>query len=419
MVPAALTKALQLRQLPFEHLIETTRKQLLIIILAGTIGRSVTGGQTWANLHYLLGLRALGHDAYYLEDVGEWSETYDWRTQCNTNSLDHPANYIDHALSAHGFGNKWIYRTNDDCRGMSIAQFGELCEQADLLLIRGVPILVWRPDYDAPRRRAFIDVDPGFTQIRLANREPAFVETMAHCESVFTYATRMGRPDCTIPSAERIWHPTVPPIDLDAWPALTPIPTAPWTTIVRWRGVNDVQHNGVRYGQRDQEFPKFFGLPHATGARFRIALIGDGRTALEVNGWEVVDGGEATPDLESYRRFISDSRGELGIAKQCYVDTRGGWISDRSVSYLAAGRPVIVQDTGIGDWLSVGRGVLTFQSYGDAAAAVADLEANYELHAASARQIAERFFDAKHVLGKLLDEANNSIVTFNHPVGKA
>ena len=382
----------------------------MIIVVAGTIGRSVTGGQAWANLHYLLGLRALGHDVYYLEDVGHWSETYDWQTQCNTSSLDHPASYIERVLAAHGFADKWIYSTTDESRGMILAQLRELCDEADLLLIRGVPMLVWREEYDAPCRRAFIDVDPAFTQIRLANQEPAFVETLTRCETLFTYATRIQRADCLIPSAGRTWHPTVPPIDLDTWRAAPLLENAPLTTVVRWRGVYDVEHEGVRYGQRDQEFPKFFELPRATGLCFRVALIGGGREQLESHGWQVIDGGQTTQDLDSYRAFITQSRGEFGIAKQCYVDTRGGWFSDRSASYLAAGRPVVIQDTGVGDWLPCGRGVLMFRTFAEAVAAVADLEANYKLHSIHAHRIAKNYFDATHVLGKLLDEARESIV---------
>jgi len=385
-------------------------------MVAGTIGRSVTGGQTWANLHYLLGLRALGHDVYYLEDVGEWSETYDWENQCNTNSLDHPAHYIDRALAPHGFADKWIYRTSDESRGMGLERFYSLCEDADLMLIRGVPMLVWRREYDAPGQRSFIDVDPGFTQIRLANREQALVETVARCETLFTYGTRIGQPDCTIPTVGRVWHATVPPIDLDAWPRQSPCADGPLTMIVRWRGVHDVQHNGVRYGQRDQEFPRFLELPRQTGARFQVALIGEGRELLEAHGWEVVDGGQVTKDLDAYRKIIVESSAEFGVAKNCYVETRGGWISDRSASFLAAGRPVVIQDTGIGDWLPVGKGVLTFQSVGDAAAAVAELKAHYEWHALEARRTAETYFGGHHVLGKLLNNAGVSTVKAFAPI---
>jgi hypothetical protein len=130
-----------------------------------------------------------------------------------------------------------------------------------------------------------------------------------------------------------------------------------------------------------------------------------GRELLEKHGWKVVDGGYATRDLDAYHKFIAESHGEFGVAKNCYVDTHGGWFSDRSASFLAAGRPVVIQDTGIGDWLPIGRGVLTFRSASEAVAAVAELEANYEWHAVHARQIAETYFDAKRVLGKLLNEA--------------
>jgi hypothetical protein len=199
-----------------------------------------------------------------------------------------------------------------------------------------------------------------------------------------------------------VWHPTVPPIDLDAWP-VAPLPgSAPLTTIVRWRGVHDVELNGVRYGQRDKEFPKFFDLPRLTGAGFRIALIGGGRVELESHGWEVVDGGDATSTLDSYRDFIIRSRAEFGIAKQCYVETCGGWISDRSVSYLAAGRPVVVQDTGADETLTQEGGMLTFGNLDEAVSAIADLNANYDHHAAQAAQLAMDHFDAKAVLTRLL-----------------
>jgi hypothetical protein len=380
----------------------------LLIILTGSIGRSVTGGQAWANLHYLLGLRALGHDVYYLEDAGDWSETYDWRTQCNTDSLDHPARFLRETLESHGFADKWMYRTSHDCRGMSLDRLRQLCRCADLLLIRGVPMLRWRQEYDEPRRRAFIDVDPGFTQLRLLNQEPAFVETIAHCESLFTFATQIGQPGCKIPTAGRAWRPTVPPVDREAWPPAPPVAHEALTTIVRWRGVHDVKFDGIQYGQRDKEFPKFFALPSLTGTPFRVALIGGGREALTSHGWEVVDGGDATANLDNYREFIVRSRAEFGVAKQCYVETRGGWISDRSVSYLAAGRPVIVQNTGVGDEFLSGRGMITFHQVDEAVAAVAEVNAHYQEHAAAALSLARDCYDAQQVLSRLIDEATVS-----------
>jgi hypothetical protein len=380
----------------------------VIVILAGTIGRSVTGGQAWANLHYLLGLRALGHEAYYLEDVGSWSETYDWQSQENTTSMDYPARFINDSLTPYGFGDRWAYRSTDEGRGIPLANLKELCRAADLLIVRGVPLLSWRDDYDLPRRRAFIDVDPGFTQLRILNNEPALAETVANCETLFTFATAIGQPQCLIPDVGRKWRPTLPPIHSAAWSSVPAAVDAPFTTIVRWRGVHDVELRGVRYGQRDQEFPKFFDLPQRTGERFRIALLGDGRAALEAHGWEVVDGGDATTTIGSYRNFILQSKAEFGIAKQCYVEMRGGWISDRSVSYLAAGRPVVVQDTGVGEEFCNDIGFVTYRTAGEAAAAVIDVSENYQAHAQRTSALIGSHFEAERVIAKLLAAACDS-----------
>jgi hypothetical protein len=377
----------------------------MIILLAGTIGRSVTGGQAWANLNYLLGLRALGHDAYYIEDVGDWSETYDWQTQCNTTSLDLPAAFIRDSLTPYQYGDRWTYRTTDDCRGMSSRQLSELCAAADLLIIRGVPMLSWRDEYDLPRRRVFIDVDPGFTQLRMLDGEHALCDTVERCETLFTYGTAFGQSQCLIPSAGRTWRPTIPPIDVSAWSANPPATDAPFSTIVRWRGVHDVTLNGVRYGQRDQEFPKFFDMPRLTGERFRVALLGDGRSALATHGWDVADGGEVTTTTDSYRSFIVQSKAEFGIAKQCYVDMRGGWISDRSVCYLAAGRPVVVQDTGVSDEFRGKSGFLTYRDRDEAVAAIAEVSTDYAFHAAGANALARDRFDAPLVVDQLVKAA--------------
>src|ERR1041384_1173101 len=132
------------------------------IIVAGTIGRSGLGGQAWAVLQYLLGLRALGHDVFYLEDCGESSWAYNWHTNEWTAELDYPAAYVRDCLEPFGFAGHWIYRTNDGAFGMALHDFLEVCSKAELLIVRAVPLWVWREEYELPKRRAFIDVDPGF-----------------------------------------------------------------------------------------------------------------------------------------------------------------------------------------------------------------------------------------------------------------
>src|SRR5205823_4338846 len=143
------------------------RCHAVLIILSGAIGRSYVGGQAWVYMQYLAGLRALGHNVYYLEDCGEESWVYNWEQQRLTTDLDYPAAYVQNSLRLIGFDGRWIYRAGSEARGMTISHFREICSEADLLLVRATPLTVWRDEYDLPRRRAFIDVDPGFTQIAL------------------------------------------------------------------------------------------------------------------------------------------------------------------------------------------------------------------------------------------------------------
>ncbi|HUP48545.1 MAG TPA: glycosyltransferase [Thermoanaerobaculia bacterium] len=372
------------------------------IILSGAIGRSVTGGQAWANLQYLIGLRALGHEVFYLEDCGGWSTVHNWETNEPTWDLDYPAGFVRACLEPFGFGGRWIYRAGDESRGLSLADFSEVCRAADLLIVRGIPFLEWRRDYELPRRRAFIDVDPGFTQIRLARGEPAFAETLARCEALFTVGRHVGAADCSIPTAGREWMRTVPPVVLSEWPAATSSDDGAFTSIVRWRGLKDVEWEGVKYGQRDRELLSYLSLPQLTSQRLQIALTGGGSEKCVAAGWDVTPGWLPSRTVDTYRQYIQQSRGELTVAKHCYVATRSGWFSDRSVCYLASGRPVLVQDTGLGDWLPVGEGILVFRDLDQAVEAIDAVNADYPRHRRAARRLAESHFAAERVLPELI-----------------
>jgi hypothetical protein len=174
---------------------------------------------------------------------------------------------------------------------------------------------------------------------------------------------------------------------------------------MQWRGFRDVVHNGVLYGQKDREFPRFAELPRHTPQPFRVALTGAPPEDLARHGWEVVPGWVPSRTPWSYRAFIRESRAEFGVAKHGYVRMRGGWFSDRSVCYLASGRPVLVQDTGLDDWLPTGKGVVTFDDVPGAVRGVEAINADYEGHRRAARRIAEEYFAAERVLPPLLDAA--------------
>ena len=317
----------------------------MTIVFSGHIGQCGTGGQAWANMQYLLGLMKLGHEVYYLEDIGDTAKTWNWETQEWTTDPSWPAKYIQSCLEPVGLGDRWIYRSQESSRGIALSRFQEICAAADLFIMRAVPLWLWRPEYDLPRHRAFIDVDPGFTQFKLARGNPSFFAVLARCHHLFTVGSRINHPDCTIPSAGFHWHPTLPPVSIDHWPWAPDDSASHFTTIMRWRGMQDTSHDGVSYGQKDKEFPKFIDLPKQAERDFRVALLGGDPSQLTAAGWNVVPGAAATATPEEYQSFIQSSRAEFSVAKEAYRATNSGWFSDRSVCYLASGRPVLVQDS--------------------------------------------------------------------------
>jgi hypothetical protein len=374
------------------------------IIFSGTIGRSGLGGQAWASLQYLLGLRALGHEVWYLEDCGDTTFVWGWEKAEWNYGLDYPAAFVNSCFAPFGFGDRWIYRTDAGSRGMPLEKFREICAGADLLILRAVPLWVWRAEYDLPRRRAFIDVDPGFTQIAIANGDQGIADGVARCERRFTVAQHLGAAGCLIPQNGGPWLKTLPPVFLPEWP-VAESSAAHFTSLVRWQGFREASHGGKSFGQRDQEFPKFIGLPKLTPQKFRLALMGVKPEELAKHGWETAPGEIISKTPASYREFIQQSRAEFGVPKHGYVAMRGGWFSDRSVCYLASGRPVVVEDTGLGDWLPLGEGVLTFYDLESARVAVEKINSNYERHRRAARALAEKYFATDRVLPEFLEVA--------------
>jgi hypothetical protein len=178
-----------------------------------------------------------------------------------------------------------------------------------------------------------------------------------------------------------------------------------FTTVMQWRGHYDVEHDGHRYGQKDVEFPRFVDLPQLSGQQFRLALTGAPAEAFTSRGWEVVPGWEPSRTAASYRDYIRGSRAEFGVAKHGYVETRSGWFSDRSVCFLASGRPILIQDTGFGEAIPTDKGVVTFADLESAVRGVETINDAYEDHCRAARRLAEDVFAADVVLPPLLEAA--------------
>src|SRR6266850_3949370 len=222
-------------------------------------------------------------------------------------------------------------------------------------------------------------------------------ETFRGHDAHVTIAENIGKRDCPIPTCGLSWITTKQPVVIDEWPLAGECrkPEAPITSVGSWRGAfGPVAYQGTTYGLRAHEFRRFAALPALTGSRFEVALDihpADAKDAslLSDHGWRLVTPRRAAGDPWRYRSYIRGSAAEVMIAKGMYVQTRSGWFSDRSICYLASGRPVVAQDTGLGASLPTGDGLLLFRDAAEAQTAIADVLANYRHHADAARALAE------------------------------
>ncbi|MDQ3681405.1 MAG: hypothetical protein M3378_12895 [Actinomycetota bacterium] len=387
----------------------------LRVVVAGLMGSLPIAGLVSHYLQYVLGLRKLGHDVLYLEDTGFYFDPATkvyvdrWRDEERPPSDAMPPAVLDRLLGPYGLGDRWTWVDIDgECHGLAGERLSEFLSSADLFLhLTGVSVL--RDEYHAIPRRAYVDTDPGFVQLRAAaelgqTRDRDWLQSHnVH----FTFGCNIGQPGCRIPEVGLTWHPTVQPIDLDFWPAQPPPPPgAPFTTIVKWSPYSSVEHEGIVYGMKDVEFVKFLHLPRAATGPFELAMDGPPpvpESRLVELGWRVADGLEVSATLERYRAYIAASRAEWSVAKQAYVATWSGWFSERSAAYLASGRPVVLQSTGFERWLPVGAGVLAFSDDDDLMAALDAVDRDYECHSRAARELAREHFRADMVLQAMLD----------------
>jgi hypothetical protein len=254
--------------------------------------------------------------------------------------------------------------------------------------------------------RAFLDIDPGFGQIW---QQLGLHQTFQGHDRYVTIGERIGAADCRVPTCGIEWVTTKPPVELSQWPPQAD-PGNAFTTVASWRGAfGPLEYEGRTYGLRVHEFRRFFDLPGRTAARFEVALdideaeVDDLRK-LEANGWRLADPRAAAGDPWRYRNYVQRSAAELMVAKNLYVDTRNGWFSDRSACYLASGRPVLAQDTGLDGLLPNGEGLLTFSTLEEAVAGVGEITGDYERHSRAARAIATEHFAAERVLPRLLEK---------------
>ncbi len=380
------------------------------IIVFGILFWYPLAGVTFQFLHFLLGLRRLGYDPYYIEDSGRW--IYDPRL--NDLSPDASGNIaaVLPMLQAHGFGERWAFRGNypeGKCYGLSEEQILRLyCEADAFLNVTGAQEL--RAEHLVCPRRIYVETDPVASQVKIAQGHQETIAALSAHHTHFSYGENLGAPDCKVPVGRFRWLPTRQPVVLDLWQEAGVVDERPYTTIATWENKGkDIVYNGeTYYWSKDREFMKIIDLPRRRPAvRFELAVGREEKVQrlLQDKGWGWTDSIEVSGDLERYRNYILRSRGEFTVAKDQNIRLRSGWFSDRSACYLAAGRPVITQETGFSNCLPTGRGLFAFETMEDILAAVDKIESDYEGQSRAAREIAAEYFAAEKVLGKLMEQA--------------
>lgn len=377
-------------------------------IIAGTIAAApYHGGAAWAVLQYVLGLRELGWDVYFVEPISPSSiEPSSTPLELSSN-----AQYFRQLVNQFGLERNaaLLLESSSTTIGLSYAELRSVAASAHVLLnISGM-----LQDELASRIpvRAYLDLDPTFVQ--LWNTQGTDMRFADHTHFV-TIGLNIGEPGCEVPTCNKDWIATLQPVVLSQWPVCEQSVEPRLTTVGNWRSYGSITHDGVFYGQKAHSIREIISLPMESAVPVRLAMALDPQERRDIqqlaeHGWELVDPAlaAATPDL--YQNFIAGSWAELGVAKAGYVKSACGWFSDRSICYLASGRPVIAQDTNFKKHLPTGQGLLSFSSSDDALAAIESLGSNYKAHARQARQIAEEYFDSRVVLRRLLDRLGCSL----------
>ena len=366
------------------------------------------GGHFWVYMQYAQGLRRLGCDVYWLEQFRPPPDPAD-----ETRLL---AGFFER-MQRFGLEGKTLLYSAPRGSSAGPASFrfvgcewpkvARVLERADLLL--NFHYAIDPRLLGCARRTALVDIDPGLLQFWISTGQlnvPAHDCYLTTGETVGTPGARFS--DCGLP-----WHRIRPPVCLDLWPFTYDAAAEAFTTVSSWSTTDwlKVTENGktvLRENTKRVAFLEFAELPRRTRQPLELALYTDERDAADLarltgNGWRLRHSAEAAGSPESYRSYVQRSRGEFSCAKASCMQFQNAWVSDRTLCYLASGKPVVVQHTGPSAYLPNGEGMFRFTSLDEAAAALDAINRDYERHCRAARELAETHFDSQHVLEGVLN----------------
>ena len=364
-------------------------------------------GTAWDRLHYVLGLRMLGHEVVFVEEVAPELCVDSEGRPCD---FDRSVNRNTFITTMSRFGLLGsacqIYDEGRATAGLSMTELKTAIAGADLLInisghVKSEVVL------EHVGRRAYLDQDPVYTQLW----DVAYGVDLGldRHEVLFTVGANVGSAASSVPDGGRVWHRCLPPVLLDEWRFAFDPTARRFTTVSSWGRYADLSYGSRSYRSKRDEFMRFRMLPARVAAEFELALRREQSdeeavSRLAASGWTVRSAAEVA-DLDRYRRFIARSRAEIAVAKGAYVTGRVGWLGDRSSHYLASGKPVLAQSTGLERVLPTGRGLLTFSTLEEAVAGAEAIDSEYEAHCRSARRLAERYLAHDVVLAAMLETA--------------
>lgn len=365
-----------------------------VVVSGALANKPGNGGEAWNVLSWVRGLRLLGVDAWLVEELA------------GPASIAATSWFTD-VTGGFGLGDRAVLLTGEGPLGAidSLDDVRDVLGAADLLLnisgtLRSSGLVA------LARRRAYVDLDPGFTQI-WHERGVADLGLDRH-DVHLSVGTNIGSPMCPIPTGGLQWLPCRQPVILDDWPVTPLPPDGAFSTVSTWRnGYGTVEWEGVEYGLKVHEFRRIIDIATRVGVPLEVALSIHAEdepdaTRLRSAGWRVASASDVAATPAQFRAYVQASRGELSVAQGVYAHARTGWFSDRTVRYLASGRPAVVQDTGMGEHLPTGSGLLTFRDADSAVAAIDAVEADPVAHAVGARAFVEDHFEARAVLADVL-----------------
>ncbi len=362
------------------------------------------GGHFWVYMQYVLGLRRHGCDVYWLERF----------VQSGDEARDEAAiATFTERLAGFGLEGRVILEVGPDpkyspgapteFRGLSREAAEEVFARADLLLNFHYAIEPER--LERFRRTALVDIDPGLLQFWISRKQLA-----VHPHDVyFTTGETVGTPEARFPDCGIPWVHIHPAVSLEHWPRAFDPRHRSMTTVSGWNSKDWVIDETENYENTKRiAFLQFKELPGLTPQPLELALFlrtaadATERGLMERHGWSIRPSREVAGSPELYRAYIQDSRGEFSCAKTSCMRFQNAWVSDRTLCYLASGKPVVVQDTGPSRYLPEAEGMFRFSTREQAVAAFAAVNADYERHSRAARALAERHFDAKQVAARIL-----------------